>query len=83
MALPVVAPLFEGLVNPDALHRSVTIASSSLDTLPFNGGFLMFLSLTGLTHKEAYPTTFFTTVVMTSLGAILCMLICIFFPGLV
>ena len=83
VALPVVAPLFEGLVNPDALHRSVTIASSSLDTLPFNGGFLMFLSLTGLTHKEAYPTTFFTTVVMTSLGAILCMLICIFFPGLV
>ena len=83
VSLPIIAPLFTGQVNPEALHRCVTMVASSLDTLPFNGGFLMFLALTGLTHSQAYKTVFMTTVVMTTLGATVCLALCLLFPGLV
>ena len=83
VSLPVIAPLFAGKVNPEALHRCVSMVASSLDTLPFNGGFLMFLALTGLTHSQAYKTVFMTTVVMTTLGATVCLMVCLMFPSLV
>ncbi len=83
VSLPIVAPIFQGMVNPDALHRCVSMVSSSLDTLPFNGGFLMFLALTGLNHSQAYKTVFMTTVFMTSIGAAVCLTVCLLFPGLV
>jgi H+/gluconate symporter-like permease len=82
LVLPLIAPIFAGLVAPAALHRSVAIASSSLDTLPFNGGFLMFLGLADLNHKEAYPAVCVTTVIVTSLATILAVILFILFPSL-
>lgn len=83
LAVPIIAPLFAAACNPAALHRCMSLASSSLDTLPFNGGFLMFLGLTGLTHKEAYPSVAVTTVLVTTLSTALCIILCLAFPGMV
>lgn len=50
--------------NLDTLHRLISVASGSLDTLPHNGAIFVFLGYTGLTHKEGYKHFFVITVLI-------------------
>jgi H+/gluconate symporter-like permease len=50
--------------NLSVLHRLVSIAAGSLDSLPHSSGLFLMLSYMGLTHKEAYIHGFWTTVII-------------------
>ena len=41
-------------INPEFIHRAVTIASGAFDALPHNGVIITTLAVAGLTHKQAY-----------------------------
>ncbi len=51
-------------VDPEALHRIVTMASGGFDSLPHCGAIIAMLTITGLTHKEAYRDVGVITVVI-------------------
>jgi H+/gluconate symporter-like permease len=74
IALPILKPIFvDGLgVAPRALHRVVSIASGSLDTLPANGFVVMLLRvICDETHARAYGPIFVTTVIIPLGGTLL------------
>lgn len=73
IALPLLAPHYLDLgVNPEALHRTVSISSGSLDSLP-QGGYVVttIRSIAGETHKDAYPAFGALSVVVPLLGTVL------------
>jgi H+/gluconate symporter-like permease len=77
IALPLLAPHYLDLgVNPDALHRTVSIASGSIDSLP-QGGYVVttIRSIAGETHKDAYPMFGALTVVVPIVGVILAVIL--------
>lgn len=41
-------------IPPEVLHRVAAMASGGMDTLPHNGAVITLLTVTGLTHREAY-----------------------------
>jgi H+/gluconate symporter-like permease len=51
-------------VAPDTLHRVVCIGSGGLDSLPHSGAIISFLTVAGLTHKEAYKDIFVVSVLV-------------------
>ncbi len=51
-------------VERETLHRIATIASGGFDSLPHCGAIVAMLSITGLTHKEAYKDVGIITVVI-------------------
>lgn len=67
IALPILKPIYvdELGVAPRALHRVVSIASGSLDSLPANGYLVMLIrNICGETHARAYGPIFVTTVLL-------------------
>jgi len=46
------------------IHRVSTMASGTLDSMPHNGAVISLLTLTGMTHKEAYQEIFVTTLLI-------------------
>lgn len=60
-------------VRPDILHRIVTIGSGGLDSLPHSGAVISFLTVLGLTHREAYKDIAVVSVIvpLVVLGIIL------------
>lgn len=57
IALPILAPHYLDMgVNAEALHRTVSMSSGTLDSLP-HGGYAVttIRSISGETHKDAYP----------------------------
>ena len=70
-------------INLPLLHRIMTIAAGTLDTLPHVSAIFLILSVIGCTHKEAYRHMWWTTVVIpTVLLAIALVPIVLFFsPG--
>ncbi|WP_314059660.1 GntP family permease [uncultured Vagococcus sp.] len=75
-ALGIVMPNFadyylsKGL-DPQMIHRVAAVASNILTIVPQSGVFLTFLSLTGLTHKNAFKETFITVSVSTLIAVII------------
>lgn len=66
IAVPIVGEIFLPLgVNPEALHRVATVASSALDSLPHNGFVNTCLTYSKTNHKEAYFDIFVVSVVVT------------------
>jgi len=61
----------EAGVRPDILHRIITIGSGGLDSLPHSGAVISFLTVLGLTHREAYKDIFVVSVVIPILTLIL------------
>lgn len=59
-------------VNPDILHRLMSLASGSLDSLPHSSALFLMMSYNGLTHKEAYGSVFVTTVLIPAIVCIAC-----------
>ncbi|MGF0040683.1 GntP family permease [Peptoniphilaceae bacterium SGI.131] len=54
-------------VNLDILHRLMSVAAGSLDTLPHSAGLFLVLSYLGLTHKNGYKHLFFTSVLIPTI----------------
>lgn len=77
IALPLLAPHYLDMgVDAEALHRTVSIASGSLDSMP-QGGYVVttIRSIAGETHKDAYPAFGALTVVVPLVGAILAVIL--------
>ena len=72
IALPLLAPHYLDLgVDPDALHRVVSISSGAMDSLPHNGYVVTTIrSICGETHKSAYSPVAALTVVIPVVGTI-------------
>jgi len=73
IALPLIAPhyLDQG-VDPDALHRVVSIASGGLDSLPHNGYVVTTVrAICRESFSAAYPAIGALTVIVPTLGTIL------------
>lgn len=51
-------------ISPEELHRLVAMASGGFDSLPHCGAVIAMLTITGLTHKEAYKDVGIVTVVI-------------------
>ncbi|MDR0389075.1 MAG: hypothetical protein LBH73_03325, partial [Spirochaetaceae bacterium] len=56
--------LIQSGANLEVLHRLISVAAGSLDTLPQSPGIFLTLAMLGLTHKEAYKHLFWTTLVI-------------------
>lgn len=89
MALPMIAGAFiwsmpeNPMVNPDALARVAAITASTFETLPVNGLVLLTTGIAQVKIKDAYMPIFLQSVIMTLIGAILCLILCMAFPGIV
>lgn len=55
-------------VNPEIIHRIVSVASIGLDSLPHNSAVVTLLAVCGFTHKEGYKSIFMLTVVNSLLA---------------
>lgn len=83
IALPLLAPLYTGAdlppeqrVDPDELHRVVSIASGGLDSLPHNGYVVTLIrAICGESHSAAYGPLAKLTVVVPFSGLILALLL--------
>jgi H+/gluconate symporter-like permease len=75
IALPILAPLYLGQgVNADQLHRSVALASGALDAMPHNGYIVTTIrAICGETHKAAYWPMAAMTMVVPTLGLVVCL----------
>ncbi len=57
-------------IEPGALHRIATMASGGFDSLPHCGAIVAMLTITGLTHREAYRDVGIITVVIPVLATL-------------
>lgn len=77
IALPLLGPHFLDMgVDPDALHRTVSLSSGTLDSLP-HGGYAVttIRSIAGETHKDAYPAFGAMTVLVPLVGVVLAIIL--------
>lgn len=77
IALPIIAPLYLGQgVDPNQLHRSVVLASGALDAMPHNGYIVTTIrAVCRETHQAAYWPMAAMTVVVTTAGLAVCLLL--------
>ena len=83
IALPIIKPIYiDDLgVGPRALHRIVSIASGTLDSLPANGYLVMLIrNICGETHSRAYRPIFVTTVLIPAAGTAVAIALFKWFP---
>jgi H+/gluconate symporter-like permease len=57
-------------VSPAVLHRVVTVAAGGFDTMPHCGVVITFLTIMGLTHREAYKDLFVICVAIPVIATI-------------
>ena len=84
IALPIIKPIYIDQlgVAPRALHRVISIASGSLDSLPANGYLVMLIrNICGETHARAYGPIFVTTVLIPALGTAMAIALFKWFPA--
>lgn len=84
IALPLLGPHFLDMgVDPDALHRTVSLSSGTLDSLP-HGGYAVttIRSIAGETHKDAYSAFGAMTVIVPLVGVVLAIILFSFGFGL-
>jgi H+/gluconate symporter-like permease len=62
-------------IQPGVLHRVATMASGGFDSLPHCGAVVAMLTITGLTHREAYRDVGIITVVIPVLSTLAVMAI--------
>jgi H+/gluconate symporter-like permease len=77
IALPLLAPHYMDMgVNPEALHRVVSISSGALDSMPHNGYVVTTVrAICGETHQDAYNPVGAVTVIVPALGVILAIIL--------
>lgn len=62
-------------IDPGELHRLVAMASGGFDSLPHCGAIIAMLTITGLTHKEAYRDVGIITVVIPVIATLASVLV--------
>jgi len=68
------APAYlEAGVEPEVLHRIATMAAGGFDSLPHCGAVVAMLTITQLTHREAYRDVGVITVVIPVIATLLVM----------
>ncbi|MDQ5985142.1 MAG: hypothetical protein CSYNP_00846 [Syntrophus sp. SKADARSKE-3] len=55
-------------LNPEMIHRVVSMSSGSFDAMPHNGAVITFLAISGLFHYNAYKHIFWCHVMATLLS---------------
>lgn len=58
-------------IDPEELHRLVAMASGGFDSLPHCGAVIAMLTITGLSHKQAYKDVGMVTVVVPVIATLL------------
>ncbi len=58
-------------IDPGTLHRLATMASGGFDSLPHSGAVVAMLTITGLSHREAYRDVGMVTVVIPVIATLL------------
>lgn len=84
IAAPILKPIFvDGLgVNINVLHRMMLIASSGLDTMPYNGFVVTVINgVCGETHKDAYMPVFWMTVITPLIATVIGIILFTLFPN--
>lgn len=84
IALPILAPHYLDMgVNAEALHRTVSLSSGTLDSLP-HGGYAVttIRSISGETHKDAYPAFGAMTVLVPIIGVVVAVILFAFGFGI-
>jgi len=61
-------------IEPAVLHRVATIASGGFDSLPHCGAVVAMLTITQLTHKQAYKDVGVITVVIPVIASLVVIL---------
>lgn len=61
-------------LDPEVVHRVATVAAGGFDSLPHCGAVITMLTITQLTHKEAYRDTGVITVVIPVIATLTIML---------
>jgi H+/gluconate symporter-like permease len=84
IALPLLAPHYMDMgVNPEALHRVVSISSGALDSLPHNGYVVTTVrAICGESHQDAYNPVGALTVIVPGLGVVLAIILFSFGLGI-
>ena len=81
--LPYMSETFASMgINMSALHRVSVFASQTLDTLPTNPGYIITTGIAEVEIKDSYKYVFITTVLNTTITALIVALILTIFPGL-
>lgn len=77
IALPILAPIYANMgLHPGAMHRVSALASGGLDALPHNGYVVTLIrSISGETHKRAYWPLAMVSVVITTIGMFVAILL--------
>lgn len=77
IALPLLAPHYLDMgVNAEALHRTISISSGALDSLPHNGYVVTTVrAICGESHQAAYGAVGALTVIVPALGTILAIIL--------
>jgi len=84
IAAPLLAPVYlaKGALA-GAIHRTMTISSAALDSLPHNGYIVTVTNgLCNETHKDAYGLIFWLTVVTPAIGTVIAVILFSLFPAL-
>ena len=83
IATPLIAPIYLARgVSAAMLHRTLTIASSALDSLPHNGYIVTVTNgICNETHKDAYSAIFKLTVITPLIGTMVCVILFTLFPA--
>lgn len=84
IATPLLGPAFMAKgISAAALHRTMSIASAALDSLPHNGYIVTVTnSLCNETHKDAYMPIFWLTVFTPFIGTLVAVILFTLFPNL-
>jgi H+/gluconate symporter-like permease len=83
--LQIILPILAGTmtnVSPEAMHRVASMATQTLDLLPFQGAIIIMLGMAGLSHKEGYSSVFRAEVVWGCVAAIVVTVMLTLFPAL-
>lgn len=59
-------------LSPEWIHRTVCVAAGGFDTVPWNTGVIVALTVSGLTHKKAYKPVFWLSLVAPIVAAMAC-----------
>lgn len=69
-------------VPPAAMHRVASMATQTLDLLPFQGAIIIMLGMAGLSHKEGYHPIFRAEVIWGCVAAVVVTILLTLFPAL-
>lgn len=84
IAAPLLGPVYLAAgASAAAIHRTMTISSAALDSLPHNGYIVTVTNgLCNETHKDAYGTIFKLTVLIPTIGTVVAVILFSMFPNL-